>query len=354
MAAKLLLLVAAMAATLAVIVQANRSAGVRRESSHSSGSGASFVTTRRADSVLAEGRVVTYPGAEVVVAAELAGTIVRLVVQEKSIVRKGDLIAELRSDDLRASREEAVAKIDEAEAEVQFYEREVERRRVLIARQAASDVELDTNQRGLRIARARRQAAIAARDRLDALLARTRIASPIDGVVIARFAHPGETVAAAARLVTVADLNRVRVEAEVDEVDFGGIARDSEATITAEGFPGRIWPGRVEEVPDVVVGRNLRPEDTGRPVDVRVLLVKIALLERTPLKLGQRVEVQITRSQREWGREVENLSRPSPPQVRLRQSDPPEENPAGSADDPASCRPEAGTRPLIQKAIRAH
>ncbi len=297
MVAKLLLSVMTMAAMLAVIVQTNRSAGMRPEAGRRSAASESSVPTRPAESVIAEGRVVTYPGAEVVVAAELAGTIVRLVVQEKSVVRQGDLIAELRSDDLRASRDEAVAKIEEAEAEVDFYEREVERRRVLISRQAASNVELDNNQRSLRVSRARRQAAIAARDRLDALLARTRITSPIDGVIIARFAHPGETVDAAARLVTVADLNRVRVEAEVDEVDFGGITLSSEGTITAEGFPGRVWRGRVEEVPDVVVGRNLRPEDTGRPVDVRVLLVKIALLEHTPLKLGQRVEVRIARSQ---------------------------------------------------------
>jgi HlyD family secretion protein len=259
------------------------------------GPGSVAVPEPRAERVIAEGRLVTYPGAEVVVATELAGTIVRLPVREKSIVIKGDLIAELGSDELRASREEAVARIEEAEAEIHFYEREVERRRVLIARRAASDVELDTNQRGLDVSRARRRAAIAARDRLDALLAKTRITSPIDGIVIARFADPGETLAIAAPLVTVADLSRVRIEAEVDEIDCAGVAVGAEAIVFAEGFAGENWRGRVEEVPDVVVGRHLRPDDTSRPVDTRVLLVKIALLVSTPLKLGQRVEVQIAK-----------------------------------------------------------
>ena len=293
MAAKVVLSVATMVAMLAVIWQAGGAGLARPEADIHARAGAPAAPTRRAGTVIAEGRLVTYPGAEVVVAAELGGTIVRLAVQEKSSVRKGDLIAELRSDELRASRDEAVARIDEAEAEARFYEREVERRRVLIARGAASDVELESNQRGLDVSRARRAAAIAARDRLDAQLAKTRITAPIDGVVIARFANPGETVDAAARLVTVADLTRVRVEAEVDEVDFGGIALGAEATVTAEGFPGCTWQGRVEEVPDVVVGRHLRPEDSGRPVDTRVLLVKIALLSPTPLKLGQRIEVEI-------------------------------------------------------------
>ena len=117
-------------------------------------------------------------------------------------------------------------------------------------------------------------------------------------MVIARFADPGETLGIAAPIVTVADLRRVRVEAEVDEIDFAGIVPGAEAVVAAEGFPGRTWRGRVEEIPDVVVGRQLRPEDTGRPVNTRVLAGEGRPAEATPLKLGQRVEVRIARSAR--------------------------------------------------------
>jgi RND family efflux transporter MFP subunit len=302
MTAKLLWSATALLATLAVIWQAGQGGWVRPPRP-GTGSQASLDRAgpprRRGDAVIAEGRFVTYPGAEVVVSSELAGTIVQLPVREKSPVRKGDLIAELKADELRAARAESVARIDEAEADIRFFDREVRRTRELRMRHAASDIELEANQRGLDTARARRLAALAARQRFDALIEKTRITSPIDGVVIARFAHAGETVDAATRLVTVADLSRVRVEAEVDEVDFGGIALGAEAVIVAEGFPGRSWRGRVEEIPDVVVGRHLRPEDTSRPVDTRVLLVKIALLDPSPLKLGQRIEVEILKSPRE-------------------------------------------------------
>jgi multidrug efflux pump subunit AcrA (membrane-fusion protein) len=125
------------------------------------------------------------------------------------------------------------------------------------------------------------------------LIAKTCITSPIDGVITARFAHPGETVDAATRLVTVADLKRVRVEAEVDEYDISGMTLGARVKFTAEGFAHAAWRGKVEEIPDVVVGRRLRPEDPSRPADTRILLVKIALLEPTPLKLGQRIEVGI-------------------------------------------------------------
>jgi HlyD family secretion protein len=298
MMAKLLCSGVGVIATVVVIWQASQAGWVRHPTAPAGTRPAADgpgITRRRPDSVIAEGRLVTYPGAEVVVAVERSGLIVSLPVREKSVVRKGDLIAELKSDELRASRDEAVARIDEAMADVLFYEHEVERSRILIARGAASDIELETNKRGLDMARARRGAALAARRRMDALIDMTRITSPIDGIVIARFAHPGETVDASARIVTVADLNRVRVEAEVDEVDIGAIALSAEATVFAEGFPGRTWRGKVEEIPDAVAGRHLRPEDTSRPVDTRVLLVKIALLDSTPLKLGQRIEVEILR-----------------------------------------------------------
>jgi hypothetical protein len=85
----------------------------------------------------------------------------------------------------------------------------------------------------------------------------------------------------------------VRIEAEVDEYDADLVKVGAPVKITAEGFPGQTWRGVVEEVPSVVVDKGLEPRDPSRPVDVRVLLVKIAFQEATPLKLGQRAEVEI-------------------------------------------------------------
>jgi multidrug efflux pump subunit AcrA (membrane-fusion protein) len=243
--------------------------------------------------VAAEGRVVAYPGAEVVVGTEVAGLIVRLTAKEKSTVRAGDLIAELNSADLRASRAEADARVGEAEADIRFYDREVRRDRALLARRATAPQSLDANLRGLDLARARRDAAVAGRDRLDALIAKTRVTAPIDGVVTARHAQPGEIAGPGTAVVTIVDLDRLRIEAEVDEFDTARVALGSPVTITAEGYGPTNWRGTVEEIPDAVVGRRTRPADPGRPIDARVLPVKIALAGPTPLKLGQRVDVEI-------------------------------------------------------------
>ena len=242
--------------------------------------------------VVAEGRLVTYPGAEVIISAEQSGVILKLPVDEKSRVRKGDLVAELKADELRAGLGEAKAKIAEAEADSHLAGSEVARAEKLWDMQMGSKQLLDRASRDRDAAAARLNTVKASVRRLEAALAKSRILSPMDGVVITRHVTPGEMVEAGTRLMTIADLSRIRIEAEVDEYDSGRVKLGSPVLVSAEGFAGA-WKGKVEEIPDAVTPRRLRPQDPGKPSDTRVLLVKVALQEPTPLRLGQRVEVTI-------------------------------------------------------------
>jgi RND family efflux transporter MFP subunit len=280
-------------ALLAFVVLQARAATMTRKASKIRAVAAEQAASGSSPRAAAEGRLVTYPGAQVVVGTDLGGTIVSLPVREKDVVRKGQLIAELRSDDYRASLSEARARISEADADIKLYEAEVERARLLWNQQVGTRQALDRAERDLEAGRARRETAAATARRLEAVLAKTRILSPIDGVVITRHAEPGETIENGSQIVTVADLSRTRVEAEFDEFDAARLTLGAAARVTAEGFDGKSWAGVVEEIPDAVAGRKLKPSDPGKPEDTRVLLVKIALKEPTPLKLGQRVEVAV-------------------------------------------------------------
>jgi RND family efflux transporter MFP subunit len=241
--------------------------------------------------VIAEGRVAAYPGAEVTVGSDVAGTIERLDVVEQDVVHKGDVIATLRSDDLRAALGEARARVGEADADIRLYQFEVERAQRLFREDVGSKQTWEKSERDLDAARARRASVLAEARRLEAVVAKTVIKAPIDGVVITRMRQRGETISAGDALITIADLRRTRVEAEVDEFDASRIRQGADATISAEGYDGK-WRGVIEEVPGNVVSRRLKPQDPAKPIDTRVLLVKIALTEGTPLKLGQRVEVE--------------------------------------------------------------
>lgn len=242
--------------------------------------------------VAAEGRLVAYPGAEVTVGSDAAGTIERLLVEEKEAVRKGQVIARIAAEDTRAALAVARSRVGEADADIRLYEAEVARAAHLFREDVGSKQSWEKAERDLDAARARRGSAVAEVHRLDALVEKTVVLAPIDGVVITRFAHAGETVATGDPIVAIADLTRTRVEAEVDEYDAARIRLGGKAVVKAEGFDGQ-WRGTIEEIPDTVVNRRLKPQDPSKPIDTRVLLVKIAFDDKAPLKLGQRVEVRI-------------------------------------------------------------
>jgi multidrug resistance efflux pump len=147
--------------------------------------------------------------------------------------------------------------------------------------------------RDVAVVQARRASVLASVQRIEAELAKTRIVAPFTGTVLKRHVEPGEVINPHTPIATLADLKRVRIEAEVDEYDANRVQKGAVTRITAEGHPGESWQGIVEEVPDVVVTKGMVPRDPSLPVDVRVLRAKIALTGPTPLKLGQRVEVEI-------------------------------------------------------------
>lgn len=244
--------------------------------------------------ITAEGRVTTYPGAQVTVGTDTAGTLVRLLVKEKDHVQAGQVIGEIRSSDLRAAIELARARMNEAESDIRLYETESQRAQSLYEGQVGTQQNVDRTRRDLDGARARRDSAAADVRRLEAVLDKALIRSPIAGTVLERVAQPGEALREQAAVVSIADLRKLRIEAEVDEFDAGRIHLGSEVTVRAEGYEAQQWRARVEEIPDAVVQRRLKPQDPGRPTDTRVLLVKVGLLDPTPLRLGQRVEVEIT------------------------------------------------------------
>jgi RND family efflux transporter MFP subunit len=246
------------------------------------------------EQVVAEGRLVSYPDAQVTVGSDAAGTVERLNVHEKDLVHRGDVIAIIRADDTRAALNESRARVIEAEADIRLFELESARAKNLWEQAVGSKQAWEKADRDLDAARARRASAVAEVQRLEATLAKTIVKAPIDGTVVLRSIDIGERIENGQAIVTLANLSRTRVEAEVDEFDASRVKLGAPATITAEGFDAS-WRGTIEEIPDSVVSRRLKPQDPSKPIDTRVLLVKIALNERSPLKLGQRVEVRIDR-----------------------------------------------------------
>jgi HlyD family secretion protein len=241
----------------------------------------------------AEGRVVAYPGSEVAVAAERDGRLVRVLVQESQVVRTGQLLAELDSDELRATLAEAQARVRETEAELRLAELNRGRREQLVREEVVSRHDMDEATRDLDTAHARLETAHAEIERLQAQLRKTRIVAPIAGTVTRRDVDAGERVEAGNAVFTIADLSHLRIEGEADEADASSLRVDAPVHINVQGRGDQTYAGRIEEVADSVTLRRLKPQDPGRPTDTRIITVKIAFTEPNPLKLGTTVELKI-------------------------------------------------------------
>jgi RND family efflux transporter MFP subunit len=223
----------------------------------------------------------------------MGGIVRRVLVYEKDVVKRGDLLATIDDSEMRASLSEAEARVAEAEADVRLFDAEANRARDLWRKEVGSLQDVERRQRDLDAARSRVATARAETARLRAVLAKTRIVAPIDGGVVRRNVDPGEAIEARRPVATIADVSRLRVEAEVDEFDAARIRMGAPVTVTAEGYAGQRWNGLVEEIPDTVEPRRLIAQDPSRATDAAVLLVKIAFSSPTPLKLGQRVDVAV-------------------------------------------------------------
>jgi HlyD family secretion protein len=243
--------------------------------------------------LLAEGRVAVPPGAEITVGAELDGKLLALSAKEQDRVQAGQLLAEIDVKEQRAALNEAWARVNEAGGDVNFAERERKRTEQLWRGSVVAEASLDRSVHEASSAEKRRASLLAGAARISASLAKAKVVAPISGTVTQRFADPGEMVAAGTPLLTLTDLAQLRIEAEVGEFDAGRVRLGADVAIQAEGYAQR-WRGKVSEIPDRVGPRSLKPLDPSRPVDTRVLVVKVELSEPVPLKLGQRVEVEIT------------------------------------------------------------
>lgn len=252
----------------------------------------------RLGGVAAEGRVVAYPGAEVTIGADAVGRLLRVNVEEGDVVRKGEVLAEIDASDLIASLDEAKARLEEATAERRLAQYNAERKLKLFNEGILTAFDRDAAERDVEITQARIETAIASIHRLEATIAKTRMIAPIGGTVTSRVVNAGQMVDRGDPAFTVADLNRLRIEGEAHEADADRVAIGAEVEIHADGFPGKTFHGRVEEIPGSVTLRRIKPQDPARPTDVRVLALKVAFQEKTPLKLGTTVDLVVSPSTR--------------------------------------------------------
>jgi RND family efflux transporter MFP subunit len=190
-------------------------------------------------------------GAEVRVGSRASGVVKRLYVRVGDGVQKGQLLAELDDRELAAQRDQAVAALDSARARLAFARTDARRKRALSRSSLVAQVDVDLAEQAFAVAEQERAEAEARLAFAKAQLGYARIRAPISGVVGSVSTQEGETVSAsltAPTFLTLLDLDRLEVQAYVDETDIGRIVVEQPATFTVDTYPDHKFEGRVTAI----------------------------------------------------------------------------------------------------------
>jgi HlyD family secretion protein len=128
---------------------------------------------------------------------------------------------------------------------------------------------------------------------IEAALEKLTLRAPITGSVLQVNAKVGELASPSSPqpLVLMGDVSALRVRAEIDERDLGGMKVGQAATVRAAAFAGRDFAGKVSFVAPLVEGSRNAPRGQRNMADVDVAEVVVDLTDSTPLAVGMKVDV---------------------------------------------------------------
>ena len=192
------------------------------------------------------------PIVQVEVGTQVSGIINHIYVDYNSVVKKGEVIAELDKTTLEADLASSSATLQSNKTEYEYQEKNFLRIKGLHEKKMVSDTDYETAEYQYNKAKSSYEKSQSDITKARQNLEYATIYSPIDGVVIDRAVEEGQTVAASFNtptLFTIAnDLRQMRVIADVDEADIGGVVEGQQATFTVDAFPEAVFKGSVTQV----------------------------------------------------------------------------------------------------------
>jgi HlyD family secretion protein len=186
------------------------------------------------------------------VGSQVSGIIAHLYADFNSVVKSGQLLAELDPTPFQAQVEQRRADLLQAEVQTRNAEITFHRQEQLLAEQLAAQADYDTAKANFEAAKAQADQSRATLRQAETNLKYTKILSPIAGVVVDRKYDIGQTVAAsfqAPTLFTIAeDLSRMQVQADVDQSDIGRIQVGQTARFSVDAYPDEEFQGKISQI----------------------------------------------------------------------------------------------------------
>ena len=249
------------------------------------------------------------PKTQIKVSADIMGKIVRLAVKEGDPVKQGQLMLQLDDTQYRAAFNQSRAalasgesRVRDAEATFKVAESNYSRQRALFEKGLLSQAEWDqattthgSAREALQIARQEVERARAALEGAEDNLAKCRFAAPVEGVVSALNVEQGEIVITGTmnnpgtQILTVSDLSRMLVRADVDESDVVDMKLGQKTKISVDALPDTSFSGTVMEI-----GNTAKRSITSTVEGQTNFEVKVVFDENVPqIRPGMTADVEV-------------------------------------------------------------
>jgi HlyD family secretion protein len=228
--------------------------------------------------VSGSGRV--QPELDVKIAARISSEIVKIHVKEGDLVSKGQVLVDLDRQRYEASVEQSESQLMSAQAGLKKAQADFTRVKGLFDRDLSSQADLDAAIATKMSAESQVQQAQAYLKQARDDLSKTRLTSPIDGTVTTLDKEEGEIAVGsqfqADPIMTVSDLNRMEVLAEIDENNVVMISIGDTAKIEVDAIPDTIFMGQVTEIAHTATTRGLGTQEQVTNFEVKIAVLSNA------------------------------------------------------------------------------
>ncbi|MEX2284656.1 MAG: efflux RND transporter periplasmic adaptor subunit [Gemmatimonadota bacterium] len=188
------------------------------------------------------------PDRAAVIRAELGGSLVQTFAEKGQSVARGQVLARIEDSSLREAVLSARSAVRTAEQSLQVAKRNAERAQALAQAGAMSDRDLEQARWNVTNAESQLADAAARCSLAERQLSNTQVRAPFNGIVAEKPASPGDVVSPGTPLFTIVDPTRMKLEAAVPAAQIGAVRIGAPVQFTVQGYPGRVFTGRVERV----------------------------------------------------------------------------------------------------------
>jgi HlyD family secretion protein len=234
---------------------------------------------------------VVQPISKIDIKSKASGIVQQLTFVEGSHVKQGDLLIQTDTVITRNNYDQAVSDVASAEAALTQSQNNYKRTTELFSKGLASQQEVDQANVDLVRTKSSLQRTQAALSTNADALRDCKVKAPITGTILSRSVEVGTIIASAVSnvgggttLATIADMDTVNVETNVDEVDIGKVREGLRANVKADAFPDDVFPGEVIRISPL--GK------TQQNVTVFTVLIQVANIAEK-LKAGMSTSVDI-------------------------------------------------------------